>query len=171
MVLVITIPLLQLNRRNLLNLGGVFEGGDRLTPKQAISAECKFCNNTINFHGCSSELCQLNNMELKHIKRIKAHCLTCVPEQNLPGVKDCDGKVTNSEPHICYLHPFRLGKNPKLQAIGKARASKLPKNTLARWQYQKKQTLQDKGHSGIGVNSNQASKMLVSPQREENELS
>jgi len=69
-------------------------------------------NNT-KFYGCSSEDCKLNDFNLSFVKRIKSHCLDCVPEQSVYGVKACNGKILNPVPHICPLHEFRLGKNPK----------------------------------------------------------
>ncbi len=67
-----------------------------MTAKQAILNECRWCNNTLNFRGCASEICKLNDTTINSsVKRIKAHCLTCVPEQNIQGVRLCDGKVMN----------------------------------------------------------------------------
>lgn len=91
-----------------------------MTPKQAILNECRYCNNTISFHGCSSEICKLNDPTIPHIKRIKGHCLTCVPENSVFGVKDCSGRVLiGDEVRICPLHVFRAGKNPRRQAASK----------------------------------------------------
>jgi len=90
-----------------------------MTPRKAIKQECCFCMNTPVFHGCSSETCQLNNTELSNLQKIKAHCIDCVPEHNVKGVRGCTGKVTSPTPHICPLHPYRLGKNPKRAGIGR----------------------------------------------------
>lgn len=91
-----------------------------MTPKKAILTECRYCLNTTVFRGCSSEICKLNDVTVKSsLKRIKAHCITCIPEQSLQGVRKCDGKVTNPEPHICVLHPYRLGHNPKRAGLGR----------------------------------------------------
>ena len=90
------------------------EGMKRLTPKQAILSECRYCMNSATFRGCASEMCNLNKVELPFVKRIKAHCVDCIPEQSVYGVKACDGKILNPIPHICPLHEFRLGKNPKI---------------------------------------------------------
>ena len=90
-----------------------------MTPKQAIRNECKFCNNTTTFVGCASGDCKLNDSTLTQVKRIKAHCLTCVPEQTYEGVRSCSGQVANFEDgRACPLHPFRLGKNPHRKGIG-----------------------------------------------------
>lgn len=87
-----------------------------MTPSKAIKAECRYCMNATVFRGCSSEICKLNDISIKsNLKRIKSHCITCIPEQSLQGVRKCDGKITNPEPHICPLHPYRLGHNPKLK--------------------------------------------------------
>ena len=95
-----------------------------MTPKRAITEECKWCMQTPKFYGCTSEMCALNDTELKHIKRIKAHCINCVPEHSFISVKNCTGYVDNPEPHTCTLHPFRLGKNPKRQELGRKLAEK-----------------------------------------------
>lgn len=87
-----------------------------MTPRKAIAAECRQCVNTQTFKGCASEVCKLNRASLKPIKKIKAHCLTCCPEQSIYGVKSCDGKYIDGS--NCVLHPFRLGKNPRRQAAG-----------------------------------------------------
>ncbi len=85
-----------------------------MTAKQAIINECRWCNNSLEFRGCVSESCELNNIEIRSsVKRIKAHCLTCVPSQSYQGVESCDGQVANfDDGRICPLHPFRFGKNP-----------------------------------------------------------
>ncbi len=57
----------------------------RSTLTQAIKSECRWCNQTKNFQGCASTVCKLNDMSLTPVKRIKAHCLTCVPEQSIVG--------------------------------------------------------------------------------------
>jgi hypothetical protein len=95
----------------------------RLTPAQAIKQECRFCTNSPVFHGCNSSTCKLNDKSIPHSRRIKAHCLTCAPEQSIHGVKKCSGKVIAPEDHICPLHPYRLGKNPYRQAACKKSAS------------------------------------------------
>lgn len=88
----------------------------RMTPKKAILVECRRCLNTQAFKGCESSLCKLNVTSLKPVKKIKAYCLTCCPEQSIYGVKLCDGKYMDGS--TCILHPFRLGKNPRRQAAG-----------------------------------------------------
>jgi len=84
----------------------------RITPTQAIKSECRYCGQTKNFHGCASTVYKLNDMSLTPVKRIKAHCLTCVPEQSIFGVKRCDGRGGILKPRMCPLYPYRMGKNP-----------------------------------------------------------
>lgn len=88
---------------------------NEMTAVQAVKAECRLCNNTQLFFGCASEICALNNRQgyKSTVRMIKAHCLTCVPEQHLGAVKDCDGQVfSKGSIAKCNLHPFRLGKSP-----------------------------------------------------------
>jgi len=89
-----------------------------MTPKEAILIECRWCMNTKTFKGCSSQVCKLNDPTLSSLKKIKAHCIACVPEQSLRGVRDCEGHVTNPYWHKCSLHPYRLGHNPRRKGIG-----------------------------------------------------
>ena len=90
-----------------------------MRPKRSILEECRWCMQTPVFHGCLSEICKLNRTELTYMKRIKEHCIDCVPEHSLVAVKNCTGYVDNPIPHQCILHPYRLGKNPKRQEAGK----------------------------------------------------
>ena len=93
-----------------------------MTPKKAIVAECRRCINTQAFKGCATEKCRLNDTSLTFIKRIKAHCLTCCPEQSIHGIKSCDGRYANGS--VCVLHPFMFGKNPRQVAAGVKRAER-----------------------------------------------
>ena len=97
------------------------DNNKRLTPKQAIKRECKYCLNTQKLSGpvgCTSEACYLSDVTQTALKRIKKHCFGCVPEQSPQGVRKCDGKVLNPSPHVCPLHPFRLGHNPARAGCG-----------------------------------------------------
>jgi hypothetical protein len=96
-----------------------------MTPKKAIREECGWCCNAKTFAGCSSELCKLNDTELTNMKKIKAHCINCVPEHSYNAVKNCTGYVDNPTPHQCTLHPFRLGKNPRRVELGKKLSEKV----------------------------------------------
>lgn len=97
-----------------------------LPPKQAIQEECRFCMNTKTFRGCNSTTCKLNDASLTNLKKIKAHCATCVADQNRRGVRDCDGLICNPEMHKCPLHPYRLGKNPTRAGIGNKNPNSRP---------------------------------------------
>ena len=88
----------------------------RLTPAQAIKQECRHCMNSSVYKGCTSGTCKLNDKTIPHTRRIKAHCLTCIPEQSIHGLKKCAASVISPELHLCPLHPYRLGKNPYRQA-------------------------------------------------------
>jgi len=88
----------------------------RLPPSAARKAECRNCLNTDRLmNPCESRVCELNKTGKSILKRIKAHCISCVPEQTIYGVKACTGQVINPTPHICPLWSFRLGRNPVLQ--------------------------------------------------------
>lgn len=86
-----------------------------MTPTKAIKAECCICKNDNRFT-CISAICKLNDLSLTSLNRIKAYCISCVPEQNLKCVRECTGKLLDGR--TCPLHPYRLGHNPKRQGIG-----------------------------------------------------
>lgn len=92
-------------------------------PKKAIKIECGYCKNWQRFI-CVSEICRLNNVNLSSLKRIKAHCLTCVESRK--DVMECTGQVLNPEPHKCPLWEFRLGKNPNRKGMGGKFSLKTP---------------------------------------------
>jgi hypothetical protein len=79
---------------------------------------------------CKSVDCKLNNKALPALKRIKAHCISCVPEQNLKGVRECTGELLNG---ICPLHPYREGHNPKRKGKGNIDISKHGIEALKRY--------------------------------------
>lgn len=87
------------------------------TPTKAIKAECKECLGGRNGRRCESKICKLNDKSLSKLKRIKSHCMDCVETRQ--EVKNCSGKLLY-EPRLCYLHPYRLGHNPRLRGIGNA---------------------------------------------------
>lgn len=91
-----------------------------MTPTKAIKQECRFCNNVPKSIICDSKHCQLNNRELSTLRRIKAHCMECVPEKTLAAVRECSGKVFGADPHTCFLHIYREGHNPKRKGMGNA---------------------------------------------------
>ena len=86
-----------------------------ITPSKAIKLECKSCLCGVKSVRCGSQICKLNNKSLSPLKRIKAHCLDCVETRQ--EVKNCTGKLL-FEDRLCYLHPYRLGHNPKRKGIG-----------------------------------------------------
>jgi len=92
-----------------------------MSYQKQINAECKQCNGITRKHpdfNCMSN-CQLNNMNLTPLKRIKAHCLECVGDENkYNDVRECNGRVICSDTGKfiqCPLHFYRMGKNPKLK--------------------------------------------------------
>lgn len=89
-----------------------------MTPRKAIIAECRLCLNTIRQAKCESAVCPLNDETLSPLRRIKAHCLTCAPDQNRQGVQECSGMIIGSWPRSCPLHPYRHGHNPKRSGTG-----------------------------------------------------
>ncbi|OHB35069.1 MAG: hypothetical protein A2Y08_02740 [Planctomycetes bacterium GWA2_40_7] len=92
-----------------------------ITPSKAIKLECKGCMGSMKSFKCDSQICKLNNKSLSPLKRIKAHCLDCVETRQ--EVKDCTGKLL-FEDRVCYLHPYRLGKNPKSAGKGNPNIAK-----------------------------------------------
>ena len=102
-----------------------------LTAARAIKLECRYCN-TLSQSECITKICNLhpNVWEGKRskVKQIRAHCLECA---GTPAeVKSCDGKILrkNENKNICYLHPYRMGKNP-----GRAKSvSRPPSGFLAK---------------------------------------
>lgn len=81
----------------------------RITPTRAIKDECRFCKNGNRFD-CESEVCNLNGKTLSALKRIRAHCLTCVGVPS--AAKDCSGDVVYPDPHKCHLWAYRFGHDP-----------------------------------------------------------
>ena len=100
--------------------------GFYITPLQAIQKECRYCHNSTQYNraNCNSELCKLSllNDFKSNLKRIKSYCIACIPEQSLQGVRKCDGKILNPEPHLCPLRSFKLGKSLKRQGKGNPKA-------------------------------------------------
>ena len=89
--------------------------GEIMTPSKAIKLECRWCMGSVKSSTCDSQICKLNNKSLTPLKRIKSHCLDCVESRK--EIKDCTGKLL-FEDRLCYLHPYRLGKNPRLKGLG-----------------------------------------------------
>lgn len=99
-----------------------------MTPARAIKLECRWCMGSVKSFTCDSQICKLNNKSLTPLKRIKAHCLDCVETRQ--EVKNCTGKLL-FEDRLCFLHPYRLGHNPKRKGIGNCLGNpKFQKKTL-----------------------------------------
>lgn len=86
-----------------------------MTPRKAMETECRFCKNGQRFD-CESNACELNNLALSSLRRIRAHCLTCIGSS--PQVAGCRGDILYPSPHKCSLWEYRLGTNPKRRGIG-----------------------------------------------------
>jgi len=86
-----------------------------MTPSTAIKLTCKWCMGGVKSARCDSQICELNNRTLSRLKRIKQHCLDCVETRG--EVKVCTSKLF-FEDRLCYLHPYRLGHNPKRKGMG-----------------------------------------------------
>ncbi len=86
-----------------------------MTPGKAIKLECKWCRGSVRSFKCDSKICKLNDESLSSLKRIKHHCLDCVESRQ--EVKECAGKLLH-ENRLCFLHPYRMGTNPKRKGIG-----------------------------------------------------
>lgn len=91
-----------------------------MTPAKAIKLECRWCMGIARSFSCDSQICKLNDKSLSPLKRIKAHCLDCVETRQ--EVKECIGKLL-FEDRLCYLHPYRMGTNPKRKGIGNQKPS------------------------------------------------
>ena len=95
----------------------------RITPAKAIRMECKYCMGTYEtnidaYKRCKSRICKLNDYEISStLRRIKAHCISCIPEHSIFGVQKCNGEILNPVSHLCPLHQFRLGHNPYLKGM------------------------------------------------------
>ncbi|MDN3514970.1 MAG: hypothetical protein NG747_11285 [Candidatus Brocadia sp.] len=94
-----------------------------MIPTKVIKLECKWCMGSARSLSCDSRICKLNNKSLTPLKRIKAHCLDCVKTRQ--EIKNCTGKLL-FEDRLCYLHPYRLGHNPRQKGIGNPKFSKKP---------------------------------------------
>ena len=102
-----------------------------MTPAQAIRRECRFCINAAQSN-CTTTVCKLHPSVFKcrsSVKRIRTQCLECaardIGETPHKAVASCNGRLlrengnevrwTDSdgkERGVCFLHPYRLGKNP-----------------------------------------------------------
>jgi len=132
-----------------------------LTAAQAIKRECRWCSG-VTPEKCWTTVCKLSPNVYKcrsSVKRIKAHCQDCgardIGETPYKAVATCNGHLlrengntvrwTDSdgkERGVCFLHPYRFGKNPgrtkypspprRKQAATPARGPKsAPESTIA----------------------------------------
>lgn len=95
----------------------------KMTAAQAIGWECNSCcpGQRMTPSRCPTTVCKLSPDVFRcrsSVKRIKAHCLDCAA-RDLEGtaheaVRQCTGQLLqeNGNGGMCWLHPFRLGKNP-----------------------------------------------------------
>lgn len=93
---------------------------EALTAAQVIRKECRFCIGAAQ-ENRTTTVCKLHPDVFKcrsSVKRIKAHCQDCAV-RDLSGsvyqaVRDCAGILLrdNGNGKICWLHSYRLGKNP-----------------------------------------------------------
>ena len=102
-----------------------------MTAAQAIRLECRYCTGAVQ-EKCGTRVCALHPgvSELRSsVKKIKAHCMDCAI-RDLSGsvhqaVRDCTGQLLREngnpvrwtdkdgqERGVCFLHPYRFGKNP-----------------------------------------------------------
>ena len=90
-----------------------------MTAAQAIHKECRACTGNARSK-CISATCKLRPENFKYrssVKRIAAHCRECAISdsgRSLKAVKYCTGQLLreNGNGKMCWLHPFRMGKNP-----------------------------------------------------------
>ena len=89
-----------------------------MTAAQAIRLECRWCNTKAQAE-CVTKICNLHpevwTGKRSKVRQIKAHCIACVG--SVLQVKECDGNLLrkNGNDNICYLHPYRMGKNPAIK--------------------------------------------------------
>jgi hypothetical protein len=112
----------------------------KMTAAEAIRNECRACQpeQRMTPEKCETTMCKLspNAFECRSsVKRIRTHCLDCAALDFLPGtnvlespqsaVKKCEGRLLREngnavrwtdadgvERGVCFLNPYRFGKNP-----------------------------------------------------------
>ncbi len=85
----------------------------KITPKNSIKLECRYCKQSKHYNNCDNKICSLNNKSSSTLKRMKRHCIDCIG--SVVAVKNCSGIVLNNKDKKCYLWNYRLSKNPKLK--------------------------------------------------------
>ena len=91
-----------------------------LAPSRAIRKECRKCMGGARLE-CDSKICPLNGPDRSSLRKIRRHCLDCAGS---PGeVRACEGKIPFGVdgPHICPLHDYRFGTNPRRKGVGNRR--------------------------------------------------
>ena len=114
-----------------------------ITAAQAIRYECRCCIGAAQ-SSCNTKVCKLHPGVFEcrsSVKRIKAHCLECaaqdIGESPRVAVAGCSGRLLREngneirwtgpagvERGICFLHPYRFGKNPRRAAMSPERKKK-----------------------------------------------
>lgn len=95
----------------------------QVTAARAIGRECNSCcpGQRMTPSKCPTKVCKLSPEVFQYrssVKRIKAHCLDCAVREldgtAIKAVRACTGRLLreNGTGGMCWLHPFRLGKNP-----------------------------------------------------------
>jgi hypothetical protein len=94
-----------------------FKKSARLTPRRAVDKECRWCRGGGRWQ-CESKVCALSDSGSCTLRKIRRHCLDCAGSPE--AVRQCEGRVTGGldGPHICPLHDFRLGTNPRRKGEG-----------------------------------------------------
>lgn len=103
----------------------IYKAPPGLTPRKAIRMECRWCS-AVTPEKCLTRVCNLSLNVFKcrsSVRRIRAHCLDCASldlgETPAHAVLTCNGRLMRKNGNrmegtwsICWLHPYRLGKNP-----------------------------------------------------------
>ena len=133
----------------------------KITPSKAIRIECAVCRR--DRRPCTSMDCTLNSAG-KPLQWIKEHCHECATDHQ---PEYCAGELVgvqrqilaavmgvSLEDAICPLHPYRMGKNPKMSAASSRRA--LPP-ALQSAQFKKKETFSEgpRGRGRVGAGEGQ----------------
>ena len=94
----------------------------KTTAAQAIRRVCRGCYPPRDGTTCGTKVCKLSPEVFKcgsSVMRIRQHCLDCAAhdtgaERSPATVTACDGVVhrDNGNDGRCWLHPYRLGRNP-----------------------------------------------------------
>lgn len=115
-----------------------------LSAAQAIRREYRWCIGSSQA-SCITKVCKLHPDVFEcrsSVKRIKAHCLDCaaqdVGESPKAAVSSCNGRLLREngsavrwvdpagvERGVCFLHPYRFGKNPRRAGMSPERRKKV----------------------------------------------